>query len=94
MFSTTEYLLETPGNLQVLGRVNGVRLPEDLLLRNATLIDVLHVKAGDVRVRGQLVANGWLNGVPLDPLFNFTLNDNPYVPMNLKVQGREAQGDH
>lgn len=79
--------MDVEGNLQLLGSLNGLRVPEDLILGNSSLIDVLHVKNGDVYVGEELILNGLLNDVPLAPLFNFTLNPNPYLNMNLKVNG-------
>lgn len=82
-----EDLLNVKENMQLLGRVNKLRIPEDLLMSNATLINVLHVKGGDVHVQEELIVNGLLNNVLLSPLFDFTLNENQYMEANLKVQG-------
>lgn len=78
------------GNLLVLGKVNGLRIPDDLILKNSTWIDVLHVSGGgDVRVQGEVIVNGLLNDVPLAPLFQFTLNEDQYLASNLKVNGKK-----
>lgn len=82
----SDYLLDVKGNLHLLGKLNGVRVPEDLILGNSTLIDRLQV-TGDVIVEGQLITNGYLNNVPLAPLFNFTLNEDSNWKANLRIIG-------
>lgn len=51
---------------------------------------MLRVEVGNVDVQGELIVNGKLNDIPLTPLFNFTLNENPYLEMNMKVNGEWA----
>lgn len=83
--------MDIQGNLLVLGKVNSLRIPEDLILKNSTWIDVLHVSGGgDVRVDGEVIVNGLLNNVPLAPLFQFTLNEDPYLGINLRVNGKSC----
>lgn len=74
-------------NLHLFDKLNEIRVPEDLILSNSSLIDVLRVHSGDVSVNEQLIVNGLLNNIPLAPLFNFTLNENSYLGANLKVIG-------
>lgn len=78
--------MEAHDNLKVSGLVNDLRIPDDLILSNCTMIDVLHLKNGDLMVE-ELIVNVKLNELPLGPLFNFTLNANPYRATNLNVEG-------
>lgn len=88
-------MMDIQGNLLVLGKVNSLRIPEDLILKNSTWIDVLHVSGGgDVRVDGEVIVNGLLNNVPLAPLFQFTLNEDPYLGINLRVNGKRCCGEY
>lgn len=88
-------MMDIQGNLLVLGKVNSLRIPEDLILKNSTWIDVLHVSGGgDVRVDGEVIVNGLLNDVPLAPLFQFTLNEDPYLGINLRVNGKRCCGEY
>lgn len=88
-------MMDIQGNLLVLGKVNSLRIPEDLILKNSTWIDVLHVcGGGDVRVDGEVIVNGLLNDVPLAPLFQFTLNEDPYLGINLRVNGKRCCGEY
>lgn len=74
-------------NLHLFGKLNEIRVPDDLILSNASLIDVLRVHSGDVSVNEKLIVNGLLNNIPLAPLFNFTLNENSYLGANLRIIG-------
>lgn len=88
-------MMDIQGNLLVLGKVNSLRIPTDLILKNSTWIDVLHVNGGgDVRVDGEVIVNGLLNNVPLAPLFQFTLNEDPYLGINLRVNGKRCCGEY
>lgn len=88
-------MMDIQGNLLVLGKVNSLRIPEDLILKNSTWIDVLHVSGGgDVWVDGEVIVNGLLNDVPLAPLFQFTLNEDPYLGINLRVNGKRCCGEY
>lgn len=88
-------MMDIQGNLLVLGKVNSLGIPEDLILKNSTWIDVMHVSGGgDVRVDGEVIVNGLLNDVPLAPLFQFTLNEDPYLGINLRVNGKRCCAEY
>lgn len=82
--------MEAKENLHILGQINKrLRIPDDVILRNASVIDELRVEGGDVRVHRDLILNGMLNDISLDPLYKLTLNEDSYMPCNLVINGKK-----